>query len=82
MAGKAGQSRAEVDDMTIRESIAKAIFNEMAKDSAGSKKLYWETAPKEVKDYCLRLADVAIEVVEEDLTANGIKKVEIGESPS
>lgn len=47
--------------MTTRESIAKSIFNEMAKDSAGAKKLYWETAPREVKDYCFRLADVSIQ---------------------
>lgn len=50
--------------MTTRESIAKAIFNEMAKDSMGAKKPYWETAPKEVKDYCLRLTDAALDAME------------------
>jgi hypothetical protein len=44
--------------MTMRDKIAKALFKAMSPPDG--RKRYFETAPREVKDFTLTLADVAI----------------------
>lgn len=50
--------------MTMRENIAKAVFNEISKGQPGGKK-YWETAPTEVKLFCYGITDAALEALSE-----------------